>query len=338
MNRLTRIIGSFRYPQSTWGKALQRLIPILFFILLFISILSGIIVFQILVPSKLPETINPASFLMTGFHSLPFDSGKNHFEGWLIPSVRNAPVIILCHGYKSNRSEVLTLAATLQENGYNLFLYDMRGHGENPLKVTTLGFQETVDLQAAVQMLSGQPGLDPKRMGIYGVGMGAFVALTTAVQSSQIKALVIDSTFENPYLYMEMQTRNITGIDSFILKRFCDLGLWLVNLPQPGSTHSSLGNSLQLLAGRPKLFISNDQEVNLRQQTMRFFERSPFPKELRQLKSSGTSLLYGLERKDYEILILDFFQRNLPIRQATPGEHLYQGVEGPPDAMNSPTH
>jgi hypothetical protein len=168
--------------------------------------------------------------------------------------------------------------------------------------------------------------------------MGAFVALATAVQSSQIKALVIDSTFENPYLYMEMQTRNITGIDSFILKRFCDLGLWLVNLPQPGSTHSSLGNSLQLLAGRPKLFISNDQEVNLRQQTMRFFERSPFPKELRQLKSSGTSLLYGLERKDYEILILDFFQRNLPIRQATPGEPLYQGVEGSPDAMNSPTH
>jgi pimeloyl-ACP methyl ester carboxylesterase len=286
---------------------------------IFISVVTSIVVYNVVVPSRLHETVNPANFLMLGYKEIDFFPSGKTLTGWFIPGVRNSPTIILCHGYKSNRSELLTLAATLQENGYNLFLYDSRGHGGNPFKMTTLGFQESGDLLAALRTLSSQPGVNSKRVGVWGVGMGAYVALVAAIHSEQIKAIVVDSTFESPFNYMSLQTQMISGIDSKMLKGLASFGLWLINLPTTFREKRPLLGSLESLGGKPKLFICNEQDQELNLQTHRVFEGSPFPKEIKTLKVSGTTLLYGAERKSYEILVLDFFQKNLPIR---PSNHL----------------
>jgi S-formylglutathione hydrolase FrmB len=163
-------------------------------------------------------------------------------------------------------------------------------------------------------MLAGRAELNPNRMGIWGAGMGAYVALSTSIRNSRIQAMVIDSAYESPGQFVADQTRLVAGVDFFLLKKFTAFGLSLLTWGDPEGPNPRLRDSLELLQGRPKLFITSEQEPELESQTRTLFNRAPFPKEIQNLKSSGTGVLYGADRKRYEMQVLDFFKTNLPIR------------------------
>ena len=314
MNLLTRIIASIRYPESAFGKTFQRVIPILLLVIAIVLGFSGFATYRIISPGRLPEPIDPSSFLMRNFQSLSFKgSGGKAFEGWFIPSVRGAPVVFLCHGYKSNRSELLTLASTFQENGYNLFLFDFRGHGTNPASICSLGIRETEDLLGAIQMVTERTDIDPNRVGIWGVGMGASVALSAASRSTRVKALVVDSPFDSAGHFIEMQTAATLGVDHFVFNKLARFGFFLVNLPKT-SSGEALTLALPELEGRDKLFITNEETPLLETQTLNLFNHTPEPKELLRMKKSKTSILYDVDRKTYENTVVEFFRKRLPVR------------------------
>jgi esterase/lipase len=314
MNPLTRIIASIRYPESTFGKTFQRVIPIILLVILLVLGFSGFATYRIVAPERLPETIDPSSFLLRNFQSLSFKgSGNQSFEGWFIPSVRGAPVVFLCHGYRSNRSELLTLASTFQENGYNLFLFDFRAHGTSPVSICSLGIRETEDLLGVLQMVSERSDVDPNRVGIWGVSLGASVALSAAARSNRVKILVVDSPFDSPARFIEMQTATVLGIDNFVFNKLSRFGFFLVNLPKT-SSGKPLIDELPELRGRDKLFITNEETPLLETQTLNLFNHTPEPKELLRLKKSKTSILYDVDRKNYENTVVDFFKKHLPVR------------------------
>ena len=66
-------------------------------------------------------------------------------EGWFFPGLRGAPTVVVAHGYREQRADVLTLVTALQEQQFNAFLFDFTGHGTSP-GVTTLGYKETEEL------------------------------------------------------------------------------------------------------------------------------------------------------------------------------------------------
>jgi hypothetical protein len=167
MNPLTKIIASIRYPESAFGKTLQRIIPILLLVLILLLGFAAFATYRIIAPERLEETIDPSSFLLRNYLTLSFSTQESKtLEGWFIPSVRGAPLVFLCHGYKSNRAELLTLASTFQENGYNLFIFDFRRHGTNPVRLSTLGIRETQDLLSALKTFTGRPDVDPIESGL----------------------------------------------------------------------------------------------------------------------------------------------------------------------------
>jgi hypothetical protein len=314
MNFLTRIIATIRYPESTFGKTLIRILPIILFVLILAIGFSCFSAYRAVVPNRLPETIDPSSFLLRNFQSLPFESvDKVAMEGWFIPSIRGAPVIFLCHGYKSNRSEVLTLASTFQENGFNLFIFDFRNHGTSPAGMTTLGIRETQDLNAAIQMVTERKDVDQNRVGVWGVTLGAYVALSAAIVNEKIKVLVVDSPFESPEAFLDLQTASILGVNNSVLNAMTQGCFWLISL-SAGHPKDSLLNSLKSLQNCEKLFITAEETPQLEAQALNLFNHAPDPKELLRLKRSKTSILYDVERKNYEYRVVDFFKKRLPIR------------------------
>ena len=314
MNSLTRIIAAIRYPESTFGKTLLRTLPIILFVLILIIGFSGFSAYRAVVPDRLAETIDPSSFLLRNFQSLSFETqDKVTMEGWFIPSVRGAPVIFLCHGYKSNRSEVLTLASTFQENGYNLFIFDFRAHGTSPAGMSTLGFKETQDLVAAIQMITERKDVDQNRVGVWGVTLGAYVALSAAILNEKIKVMVVDSPFESPGAFLDLQTSSILGVNNSVLNTMTRGCFWLVSL-STGHPKDNLLNTLNSLQNCEKLFITAEETPKLEAQALNLFNHAPDPKELLRLKRSRTSILYDVERKNYEYKVVDFFKRRLPVR------------------------
>ena len=316
MNFLKRIVTSVRYPESALGKTFQRIIPIILLVLILLLSFSGFAIYRLVYPGRLPETIDPSSFLLRNFQTLSFKgSGQQSIEGWFIPSVRGAPVVFLCHGYLSSRSELLTLASTFQENGYNLFLFDFRAHGTSSLSPSTLGRRETEDLLGAIQMVSERSDVNPNRVGLWGVSLGAWVALSAATRSSRVKTVVVDSPFDSPGSFVEMQTSSLFGVNNILINKMARFGLFLLNFPQRTDS-AKLVKDLAELNGPDKLFITNEEAPRLESQTLYLFNHTAEPKELLRMKKSKTSILYDVDRKNYENSVVDFFRKHLPIRTA----------------------
>jgi hypothetical protein len=106
-------LSELRYPTSRLAKLFSGLLALLLFGLVSISTISGFLLYQILHPAR-----NPATFdlnVMMGHpttFSFPLADGTTR-DGWLFPGLRGAPVVVVCHGYLSQRADVLTLVTAL---------------------------------------------------------------------------------------------------------------------------------------------------------------------------------------------------------------------------------
>jgi len=113
-------------------------------------------------------------------------------EFWAQP--RPAPTVIICHGYRGSRAQLRPGAAVEYKFGYNVLLFDFRGHGESDSVRTSGGNAEVRDLEAAIAVARMQPETLPNKIIIHGFSMGAAVALLTPPHC-EVAAIIADSPF-----------------------------------------------------------------------------------------------------------------------------------------------
>ncbi len=123
-------------------------------------------------------------------------------HGWLLRGKPGAPAIIVLHKYGADRSWLLNLGVKLgsdETSNFTVFWPDLRGHGEAAsVKWTSFGGCETDDIVGVITYLRTlkTPQGDPlvgQSIGIYGVELGAYVALMTAATDASVRAVVLDS-------------------------------------------------------------------------------------------------------------------------------------------------
>ena len=137
-----------------------------------------------------------------------------HLAAWYVPS-KNGAAIIVQHGYKSDREEMLDEAAMLAKHGYGVILVDLRAHGLSEGDEITFGVLETRDADAAYEYLLTRPDVDPERIGALGNSMGAVTLLLYAAQNPQIKAVVSDSAFSSLEDEIGKGVEVMTGLPAF---------------------------------------------------------------------------------------------------------------------------
>lgn len=144
-------------------------------------------------------------------------------SGWFIPRKRANQrgadtTIILVHGWPWNRLglatgnvlndipgsvsiELIHLSHALHTAGYNIFMYDMRNHGESASAgPVTFGLSEANDLLGAVDYLNGRDDIDNGRLGVIGFSSGANALLYALPHTDQLKAAVaVQPT--SPYVF-----------------------------------------------------------------------------------------------------------------------------------------
>jgi uncharacterized protein len=105
-----------------------------------------------------------------------------------------APTIIICHGYRINRAVLRPVAALEYKHGYNVLLFDFRGHGESESIATSGGNAEIRDLEAALVVARQQVETIPGKIVIHGFSMGASVALLLDPQPD-VATIIADSPY-----------------------------------------------------------------------------------------------------------------------------------------------
>ncbi len=126
--------------------------------------------------------------------------------GWYVPGTR-AEAIVLVHGIHANRAYLLPQARILAAAGYGLLLIDLRGHGYSEGQMLTYGYDEALDVQAAVDYLSALP--EVRRVGVIGHSLGGAAVVRAAARDERIEALVVQSS------YSSLQRAIEDGFDNF---------------------------------------------------------------------------------------------------------------------------
>ncbi|MGH9729026.1 MAG: alpha/beta hydrolase [Candidatus Acidiferrales bacterium] len=292
--RLTRVLGS--------------LLALLLFVFLATATISGYLLYQILTPPRSPANVD-VSLLMGHPTAYSFDiPGEGQREGWFFPGLIRGPTIVLCHGYGSQRADILTLVTALQEHQFNVFLFDFAGHGA-VTGGTTLGYKETQELLAAIKGLANREDIDASRFGVWGADMGAYAGLAAAAQDPRIEAVAADSVYDQPSDFLAIQVSN-TGLGSLpMVRTFCLIGFRM-------DTHQyravpPLMTRMARLQGIPKLFIESTDKASLATATLRMYQVAPMPKS--QLVDSLTYAEMSDEgRRNYENRVVSFFLQYLP--------------------------
>lgn len=112
---------------------------------------------------------------------------------WHLPKNKTDKAIILAHGLNVDKDELgifIYLANTLQKNGYSVFRFDFRGHGEsegNSIDLRVAG--EIEDLEAAINYVKGE---GYNEIGLLGASFGGPVAVLYASNHQEyIKCLCL---------------------------------------------------------------------------------------------------------------------------------------------------
>ncbi|MBM3247849.1 MAG: alpha/beta fold hydrolase [Candidatus Omnitrophica bacterium] len=235
-------------------------------------------------------------------------------KGWLIINNYEKPTIVICHGFGTNRSDVLVLADFIYKAGYNIFLFDFRAHGESQGWHTSFGFLEQKDLKAALEFLKQNPNIKTKIFGVVGVSMGASIAILTAAQNNDIKAVVADSPYldldtsiiRHAKLLLKIPFSSLLGklaIFSYRLRFFTD------------SSRISPLIEIARISPRAVLIISGTNDERMPpQDAEKLYLTCRQPKELFLTNSSGHTNSYWQDRKEYQKRVIGFFNKCLPIK------------------------
>ena len=117
-------------------------------------------------------------------------------EFWAQP--HPAPTVIICHGYRVSGAALRPVATLEYVRGYNIMLFDFRGHGESEGANLSGGNAEVHDLEAAIAVALRQPETLPGKIILHGFSMGAAIALLMPPHPDVV-AIVADS----PYAHLD---------------------------------------------------------------------------------------------------------------------------------------
>ncbi|MCR4406932.1 MAG: alpha/beta fold hydrolase [Anaerolineae bacterium] len=149
-------------------------------------------------------------------------------RGWFIPANR-APTkgtVIFCHGHAGSMDPDIQYAPWFHQAGYNVLMFDFRGHGRSDGQRVSMGFLERLDLLGAVDYLRGR-GIE--RVGVLGFSMGGVVAMSTAPHCEAIAAVVSDGGFARLERAVAAGARE-RGFPAFLTPFFGRVVVWLAGL------------------------------------------------------------------------------------------------------------
>jgi uncharacterized protein len=303
------IVFELRYPTRWYTKLLTILVALVFFGVLATGAIGGFLLYSIVKPQKSSSEINMDSFPGRP-DAVDFTvPGLGSREGWFFPGLRGAPTIVLCHGYGSSRGELLTLISSLQDHQYNAFVFDFAGHGKNS-GMTTFGYREADEVRAAIDTLAVRNDVDPARFGLWGYNLGAYAALREAERDRRVRALVLDSVYDQPDEMVKVGVQH-SGLAGFpFMVQAAEMSFRLLNLKY--RKEPPLSKNITALANVPTLFIEAADDPQMADITRQIFLKAPEPRDQEIIAHGNFVSLNDDDKRAYENRVVSFFLLRLP--------------------------
>ena len=234
--------------------------------------------------------------------SFPSKSGSQ-LSGWFLEGKQGKGGVLLLHGVRSSRLQMLHRARFLQEAGYDVLLFDFQAHGESFGEQISFGHLEALDTESAYDYLEDR--LCNPSVGVIGVSLGGASALLSDVKL-KAKVLILESVYPtieeainnrlkiylgslgayfSPLLTMQLEPRLGIGVDDL----------------KPIEQWKEVKGAVLIVGG------VEDKHTTVKE-TKRMFEMAKEPKELWLIKGVGHVDFDELDKEKYEEKILFFLE------------------------------
>jgi dienelactone hydrolase len=125
-----------------------------------------------------------------------------------------APGVLLVHGHGASARTMLAMARVLSRRGFAVMLVSMPGYGGSEGPPDFMGPATLAAASAALDRLGASPGVDPARLGAWGLSRGATVVAELAARRRDLRAVVAQGGIYD--LWAEARDTRVAGIRGVI--------------------------------------------------------------------------------------------------------------------------
>ena len=239
----------------------------------------------------------------------PSESGSQ-IHGWFLTGRPGRGLVIILHGVRASRLDMLERARFLSRAGYAVLLFDFQAHGESPGKQITFGYLESKDVRAALAFMSNVA--PHEKIGVIGISMGG-AAATLAEPPISVDALVLEQVYPTVDDAIGDRISMRLGAWSRVLTPLLS---WQLQ-PRLGVSDRALRplDHVGKIAA-PKFFVGGGSDRHTTPDELRrMFDAASAPKELWIVPRAAHVDLSRFAKIDYETRILSFFSQHLPAGQ-----------------------
>ena len=248
----------------------------------------------------------PADFAAQAVR-IPIPASEGQFvAGWFKPGQPHGGAVLLLHGVRADRTQMLARARFLAAAGYATLLIDLPAHGESSGDHITFGAHEGEGVKAALAFLRAQmPG---ERVAVIGASLGA-ASTVFALPQPEPDALVLESMF--PTIDDAVGNR-LVGTLGPAGRYLAPLLLW--QLPLRLGVHTADLRPVERLAQwhAPVLIASGSEDRHTPwPETEHLFAAAQAPKALWKVEGAAHVDLHAFAPAQYQQQVLAFLAVHL---------------------------
>lgn len=290
--------------RSRRGHGMKRLFAVLLTLLLSLAAASLAVGELLTRPARQPIGAPPPDLRAEAVQLN--DANGLSIAGWFVPGRAGEGAVLLLHGVRSNRLQMLERARWLQREGIASLLIDLPSHGESHGERITFGRREALGVQAALGWLRAR--LPSERIAAIGVSLGG-ASLLFAQRQPELDALVLESVY--PTIVDAVQDRLTTRLGPAGASL---APLLLVQLPLRLDMSADQLRPIDAVADvrAPLLITAGTEDRSTRwPETEQLFAAAPEPKTLWPVPGAAHVDLHEFDAVAYEARLLPWLQSHL---------------------------
>jgi fermentation-respiration switch protein FrsA (DUF1100 family) len=241
--------------------------------------------------------------------TIPSASGSR-LSAWFVPGRQQGGAMLLMHGVRADRRQMLDRARLFHREGFSVLLFDFQAEGESPGEAITFGHLEAKDARAAFDELRRRaPG---ERVAVLGESLGGAAAVL-ADPPLEADAMVLEAVFAS--FDTAVANRIVThlgGMGRPVAPLLVPLLTWQMK-PRLGFSPGVLAPAVRVADLRMPLLIIGgdaDQHATLAE-TQLIYANARAPKELWIIPGAHHQDFYRFAGAEYERRVLDFLKARL---------------------------
>ena len=147
--------------------------------------------FQLTRRSYLSGVTRSPAELGLSFENITFQTQDGLIlHGWWIPAAGSDRAVVVMHGHTGSMDGDLHRVPAWHAAGLNVCMFDFRAHGRSPGRVSTYGYLERLDAQAAARFAAREKGM--RRVALIGFSLGGMTAMLAAPDCPEVNVVVED--------------------------------------------------------------------------------------------------------------------------------------------------